>query len=375
MTAVTTLQTQDSSLRQQYDTDPETITAAQLNAFLKRVQQTGQTTGSIQQREKLLEILHFWAPIVEDKTGDRIDITLASYDPEAQPDDKETAVLSTSYIEAANGSLEGANMSEQSQDDQPQTVAQLFMTLSTPVKVGILLVIALILAGILYWILSLSSDETEIDTSATETVVSAAITASAQPTGTATPTATPPIYIESEAPAAGAAPIGSPTPIIYIVQSGDTLNKVARLYGVAVQDIATLNNIYNADNIAVGQELLIPAASSNTNTSPPTETTPLPQTGEANPNPPQTNETSHQMPELVIKGIDLVDLRIAAGPDYQAITSLPQGTFATIIAKTPDGNWYLIQLEDGYTRGWVEANFTALISPADPNNIPTTPVP
>jgi uncharacterized protein YgiM (DUF1202 family) len=78
---------------------------------------------------------------------------------------------------------------------------------------------------------------------------------------------------------------------------------------------------------------------------------------------------------LVIRSSEGAELRIAAGPDYQAITTLSRGTFATIIAKTPDGTWYLIQLEDGFTRGWVPAEQTALLSPADANTIPTTPVP
>jgi LysM repeat protein len=163
------------------------------------------------------------------------------------------------------------------------------------------------------------------------------------------------------------------------VQTGDTLNSISRKYGIPVQDIAVLNNIYNANSIAVGQELLIPTPG------PGTSVASTPVVGEATPSAPQTETDSVTAPqvepatssvsELVIRGSDTVELRIAAGVDYQAITTLPQGTFATIIAKTPDGLWYLIQLEDGYTRGWVPAEFSALLYPADPNTIPTTPVP
>ena len=74
-------------------------------------------------------------------------------------------------------------------------------------------------------------------------------------------------------------------------------------------------------------------------------------------------------------GAQTVELRIAAGPDYQSITTLTRGMIASLVAKTPDNLWYLIQLEDGYTRGWVPANSVGLIYPADPANIPTTPVP
>jgi LysM repeat protein len=158
------------------------------------------------------------------------------------------------------------------------------------------------------------------------------------------------------------------------VQTGDTLNNISQKYGIPVQDIATLNNIYNANSIAIGQELLIPTPESGTtseeaNATPDPNATQQPET--IAPNTTSSGTTS----ELVIRNAEAVQMRIAAGSDYQSIADLTPGTFATIIAKTPDGNWYLIQLEDGFTRGWVPAEQTALLSPADPNTIPTTPMP
>jgi hypothetical protein len=95
------------------------------------------------------------------------------------------------------------------------------------------------------------------------------------------------------------------------------------------------------------------------------------------PIPPET-VSSLSLPEIVIRGTAVepgVPLRIAAGPDYQAILTLDRGTLAFVVARTPDDQWYLIQLEDGYTRGWVAAESVGLIYPADPATIPTTPVP
>lgn len=263
------------------------------------------------------------------------------------------------------------------QDDQPQTLAQLFMTMPKAAKIVILVIIALILAAFIFWILSPKTSQPVEDIPGTETAVAAAITASAQPTGTNTPTATPVIYIQSETSVAETAPVGSPTPIIHMVQKGDTLNSISRKYSIPLQDIAALNNIYNANSIAVGQELLIPTPGAGTSIPPIAEenaTSSAPQqetTGETAPNtiPPGT------VSELVIRSTELVQMRIAAGPDYQSIADLTPGTFATIIAKMPDGSWYLIQLEDGFTRGWVPAEQTALLSPANPNTIPTTPMP
>ena len=384
MTSATTLQTQDTTLREQFADTPDAVESAQIEALLASVQQTGKTTSSIQEREQLLGILQYWAPIVEEKTGEHPGTKLSPYDPDAEIDEEETAVSppleDTPTDNEAQPTL--TYTVGQPQEGQPQTLAQLFMTMPTAAKVIILILIALVLATIIYWILSPKSEQIVDDVPATETAVAAVITASAQPTGTATPTATPRIYIESETAVAESIPIGSPTPIIYIIQKGDTLNKVARKYGVSVQDIVALNSIYNPNNIPIGQELLIPTpgpgtsmpvnATTNVTTTAEAEITPAaPQTEPS----PQENAPSSTVSELVIRGTEPVALRIAAGPDYQAITTLPQGTFATIIAKTPDGKWFLIQLEDGFTRGWVSAEFTAIIYPANPNNIPTTPVP
>ncbi len=386
MTTITTLQTQDIALRNQFAENPEAVDAAQIEALLDSVQQAGQTTSGIQDREALVQILKFWASIVEEKTGEHPGTKLSPYDPTVEPDEEpaneelaeeEIAAPATepdeteSLVTYVPGEPEG---------DSPQTLAQLFMTMPKWAKVVILVLLALILATIIFWIVSPKSEQAVADVPGTETAVAAAITASAQPTATITPTATPRIYIQSEtAVAESAPPVGTPTPIIYIVQTGDTLNKIARNYGIPVQDIAVLNNIYNANSIAVGQELLIPTPGPGTSiASTPIEgeaTPAAPQTASDPVTAPQVAPVTSTVSELVIRGSDTVELRIAAGADYQAITTLPQGTFATIIARTPDGLWYLIQLEDGYTRGWVPAEFSALLYPADPNTIPTTPMP
>lgn len=386
MTTVAALKSQDSALRKQFADDPDAVKTAQIHVLMGRVQEAGRTTSGIAEREQLIGILQYWAPLVEEKTGEESDFRLAAFDPEADIEtpalapEPETAVSPVINDTKPTGTV--TYTPGQPEENSPQTLAQLFMTMPTFAKAAILITIALILAAAIYWILSPKSEQPAADVPATETAVVAAITASAQPTGTATPTATPVIYIQSEtAVAQAAAPVGSPTPIIYVVQTGDTLNKIAQKYGIPVQDIATLNNIYNANSIAVGQELLIPTPAPGTivptvapaSTNPP-QATPAPAQAEATVAAvPQTSTGAAS--ELVIRSTEPVELRIAAGPDYQAITTLPQGTFATIIAKTPDGVWYLIQLEDGYTRGWVPSESTALLSPADPNNIPTTPAP
>ena len=55
-----------------------------------------------------------------------------------------------------------------------------------------------------------------------------------------------------------ATPTVSPTPIVYVVQSGDTLLGIAMEYGVSVEAIQRANGIENPQFLRVGQELLIP---------------------------------------------------------------------------------------------------------------------
>ncbi|SFH90525.1 glucosaminidase domain-containing protein, partial [Pisciglobus halotolerans] len=60
-------------------------------------------------------------------------------------------------------------------------------------------------------------------------------------------------------------------PIIYVVKSGDTLNKIGKKYGVSADQLAEWNNIANKNNIKVGQKLTVnqkAQSSSNNNSLP-----------------------------------------------------------------------------------------------------------
>lgn len=47
--------------------------------------------------------------------------------------------------------------------------------------------------------------------------------------------------------------------IVYTIQRGDTLSKIAARYGTTVQVLVELNNIPNKNRIYAGHKLLIPA--------------------------------------------------------------------------------------------------------------------
>jgi LysM repeat protein len=61
---------------------------------------------------------------------------------------------------------------------------------------------------------------------------------------------------------------------VYVVKSGDTLMKIAKMHGTTVRALRAENNL-RTDQIKVGQKLKIPAK-----TTPPVETTPAPATPE-----------------------------------------------------------------------------------------------
>lgn len=55
-------------------------------------------------------------------------------------------------------------------------------------------------------------------------------------------------------------PTPAPTPQVYVVASGDTLSKIATMFGLTLDEILAANpQITNADRIAIGDEIIIPA--------------------------------------------------------------------------------------------------------------------
>jgi len=52
----------------------------------------------------------------------------------------------------------------------------------------------------------------------------------------------------------------SPTPIVYIVKTGDTLSKIAKAYGVTLDALIAANKatLPDPDKLQIGDELIIP---------------------------------------------------------------------------------------------------------------------
>ena len=99
-------------------------------------------------------------------------------------------------------------------------------------------------------------------------IVSGGRQATPTPTRTAKPTFTPfdvvvatPTLGQEPTPSEEPSPVASPTLGIHVVQAGETLSGIARLYGTTVDAIVEANDLGTAEAIITeGQELVIPSA-------------------------------------------------------------------------------------------------------------------
>jgi len=84
----------------------------------------------------------------------------------------------------------------------------------------------------------------------------------AEPAATATPSSPAGTALPSLEPT----PVPEPTATIYVVQGGDTMSKIAAMFGIPLQDLIDANaqNIPDPNRLQIGDQVIIPAA-------PPTE--------------------------------------------------------------------------------------------------------
>ena len=103
-------------------------------------------------------------------------------------------------------------------------------------------------------------------------VVTPQPTAATTPAGTSAAAATPTIRPTATAPLtpppATETPLPTATPVIHIVQQGETLLSIAFNYGVNLQALQTANGIENPQFLQVGQRLVIPTGGEEAAVSP-----------------------------------------------------------------------------------------------------------
>ncbi|MBS4023612.1 MAG: LysM peptidoglycan-binding domain-containing protein [Dethiobacter sp.] len=67
-----------------------------------------------------------------------------------------------------------------------------------------------------------------------------------------------PIFPPIASPLPGPGPFPKPTGTIYVVRSGDSVWKIAQMFGVSMESIIAANNLQNPNLIFPGQQLIIP---------------------------------------------------------------------------------------------------------------------
>ena len=103
---------------------------------------------------------------------------------------------------------------------------------------------------------------------ARQSPVARVATATATPAPTATPRAATPI--------ATSTPTVTPTPIIYTVESGDTLLKIANQFDISTERLQEVNGIIDPRLLQIGQTLVIPPPERDPQAGPPPSATPYP---------------------------------------------------------------------------------------------------
>ena len=82
---------------------------------------------------------------------------------------------------------------------------------------------------------------------------------SCRPKPVGLPTLTPTLP-QPAATATSTLPAATPTPVVYVIQPGDSLSIIADRYGLATEVLAEANGISDPNLIQVGQKLVIPGA-------------------------------------------------------------------------------------------------------------------
>ena len=165
-----------------------------------------------------------------------------------------------------------------------------------------------------------------------------------QPTATPLPTSTPQPAVPVTPTPTGS--LMSPTPIVYVVRSGDTLSGIAALHGTTAEAICVFNELTDCRLITPGQELMIPgegvALPSPTKPLPAPSTTPL---TTPTPSPPPT-----ETPSLLAEGIMQVTTQYGHGTawDVKVVSvekeTVLKSTFSDEVTYAA-GEYWILTLE------------------------------
>lgn len=158
-----------------------------------------------------------------------------------------------------------------------------------------IIVSAVVVLSILFWWNNRGGEMAAAEATATSSLpagVLATPNVAAPPSGTVPP----------EAVGASSDTAAGDAPVVHVVQSGDTLNRISQQYDVSVEDIMAANGLTDPNVISVGQQLTIPVGGL------PTPTVPPPTEIAARPSPIPTEAVTAGQGEIAIAGITDIGL-------------------------------------------------------------------
>lgn len=362
MMIVDQLVVQHQTLRNKAAEAPEAVGMNEVMALMDQVRAASAHVENPHQREQLQAILFHWNGYVHSQTGAYPGIQLAAFSPPAAaPSPERTARVTT----AAPPEL-----------TLPRVHWLVWVAAAVLFVGGAIIVIWPLLFGnegavvaaptlqaeAVYTAVAATQTTIAYEATVTRAVIEQTANAAALLFATATSSET----AVSETPPTG--------PVVYTVQAGDTLFTIARRYGLTLDEIMILNGL-TTDALAVGQTLTLPHPPLTPEGDTAVNNTAVNNTAVTAPPPPAaTLAPGQQLAEMVIR-TPSASLYSGPGAQFSIIMPLARGTFAYAVGRSQAGDWYLLQLEDGVTRGWLPATDVALLYPAVPDIIPVIVVP
>ncbi len=147
---------------------------------------------------------------------------------------------------------------------------------------------------------------------------------------------------------------GTAVPIANVTEAADTPTNTA---------VATATN--ENPEAAPSSAQIVAETASPTPTAEPSET-PLPATETATPS---STPTATATTLLLRVSQSSVNVRRGPGTSYATITTLAEGDTVRVIAKTSNGLWFNVELDDS-TTGWIAGSVTEFLAGTEPDQVP-----
>lgn len=362
MTTFEQIQKRHAVLEQALVENSDSVRTGQITSLLAQIQETAVLTANETERQTLAHIFTFWANIAQQRGEPPVSNVLAAYQPPAPPP---APVAPPPPPEPATITVPAPPPAAKAAPRLPR------INWSNPPEwmlQGLTLLIIAVLALAGYYILAYYFDtETEEPVAEVEPTVEPTVEIAifAEETAVVPPPATPAALLVEVVPADAAPNTAANAPQrTHIVGPGDTLSTLATRYGVSIEAITAANTLVNPNQLEIGQTLTIPFPSQAGTPAAPSGTVVPTQPAPAAPT---------AIAEVVVRGADItavIPLYLSPSTASQAIATLSSGTFAKALGQSEDRSWYLIELADGATRGWVTVDSAALLYPATPDQLP-----